>query len=152
MNLNSLGGLREWFGTLEPPDPHALRGVYQAEFVGPAWLRRMAGPTLGMAGLKGWWGKVFDPDKKAENIVARGDALLRALPMELQERESQVDGRPGVVLTYPPGSPFPWRWVVDELRQAGERQLLGLSMVNVGPLRNLTFPFLLHRREDVDGL
>ena len=54
----SLGHLRRLFTSL--PAPVSLAGVYRAEFVGPAWLRTLAPPSLALGGLAGWWGKAFD--------------------------------------------------------------------------------------------
>ncbi|MFZ1466163.1 MAG: hypothetical protein WAV60_19125, partial [Anaerolineae bacterium] len=53
------------------------------------------------------------------------------------------DGRPGVTLTYAPGSPFPFAYVVDELRTIEAGTLLGLSFATVPWLARLPMPFLL---------
>ena len=41
---------------------------------------------------------------------------------------------------------------VDELRQLDERTLLGMTAVDLGPLRRIAFPFTLQSRVSVDGL
>ena len=152
LNQRSLRSFKQLFASLAPPDLLSIQGVHQAEFVGPAWLRRSAGPLLALGGLQNWWGKEFDGSGGGKNIVRRRGSLERVLPMEIQERVSLVDARPGVALTYPPGSRFPWPRFVDELRQLSEGRLLGLGVMNVRWLRKLAFPFLLHSREHVDGL
>ncbi len=138
--------------TLPPPDPLSLQGVFQGEFVGPAWLRRSAKPTLAVGGLGGWWGKEFDGSGSGMNIVQRGESFERVVPMLVKGAVSRIDGKPGVTLIYPPGSPFPLTWIVDELRHLDEGRLLGLTMVNLDWLRRFTFPFLLHHTEHRDGL
>ena len=138
-----LASFRGLFSSLSAPDPNLLRGIYQAEFVGPLWLRLSAGPALALGGLRGWWGKEFAAHGQASNLVRRGKALQQVLPMSVDRRISLIDGKPGVTLIYPAGSPFPWFWIVDELREIDKDHLLGMTLVNRGSLRKLTFPFLL---------
>jgi hypothetical protein len=152
MDKQTLRAHKEWFLSLSPPGPGTLQGVYQAEFVGPGWLQRLAGPALSLVSLKNWWGKVFDGPDRAENLVARGEGLLRTMPIRVDRVPSRLDGRPGVTLVYPRGSPFPWPWIVDELRQVEEGQILGVTLAAIPGLDRLALPFLLRRRRDLDGL
>jgi hypothetical protein len=103
----------------------------------------------GGAGLGGWWGKDFDGQGRIDNILERGGAFRRTLRGEVQRADSLVDGRR---IVYPKGSRLPWTWVVDELRQVGEGELLGMMVLNIDWLPHLAFPFALHAREDIEGL
>jgi hypothetical protein len=73
MNYNSLSlrQFREYFSSLAVPDLASLRGQYRASFVGPAWLRVTAAPGLVPLGFGGWWGKDFNADGTAINILLR---------------------------------------------------------------------------------
>jgi hypothetical protein len=106
----------------------------------------------GGAGLGGWWGKDFDGQGRIDNILERGGAFRRTLRGEVQRADSLVDGRPCQRIVYPKGSRLPWTWVVDELRQVGEGELLGMMVLNIDWLPHLAFPFALHAREDIEGL
>jgi hypothetical protein len=138
----SLSGLRRLFTSL--PAPATLTGVYRAEFVGPGWLRVLAPPSLALGGLAGWWGKAFDGKGRAVNIVVRDGTQRRVLPMTVARVPSLIDGMPGLTLSYPKGSPFPWFWVVDELRRLDEHTFLCMTVIKLRGLRKLAFPFVLH--------
>jgi hypothetical protein len=149
LNEQPLSSFKPLFASLPPPDPHALHGIYRAEFTGPAWLRKTAPIAIALGGLRGWWGKRFDGDRGSHNLVRRGGRLKLSLPITLAAIPSLVDGRTGVTVQYPRACPFPWPWVVDELRQIGEDCLLGMTIVNVAGLRRMAFPFLLHRQANI---
>jgi hypothetical protein len=138
----SLGRLRRLFTSLAAPG--SLAGVYRAEFVGPAWLRTLAPPSLALGGLAGWWGKAFDGQGGAVNIVVRDGTQRRVLPMTIAGIPSLIDGVPGLTLSYPKGSPFPWFWIVDEVRRLDEQTLLCMTVIKPRGLRKLAFPFVLH--------
>ena len=146
INDLSLGAFRSAFAALTAPSLDSLTGDYRAEFVGPAWLRRFAPPGLAITPLAGWLGKSFDGQGNGINLVRRRGVVQRVLPMRAQWLPSAVDGRPGVTLTYAPGSPFPFAYVVDELRTIEADTLLGLSFATVPGLRHLSMPFLLRRQ------
>lgn len=146
LNQQPLGAFKSIFASLSPPEMHSLQGVYQGEFTGPLWLRKTAGPSLLLAGMGGWWGKEFQPDGTGVNLVYRGGQLRPHFAIHLAAMPSLVDGKLGVTVQYPKDNPFPWPLVVDELRSLDETNLLGLTIVNVGLLRKLAFPFLLHHQ------
>ncbi len=135
------------FFSLAPPEISALTGVYRAEFVGPGWLRTLAPLALALGGLRGWWGKAFGEQGDAINIVERGGIQRRVLPMTVVTAPSLLDGKPAVTLHYPPGSRFPWYWIVDELRRLDETTLLCVTLVNLSWVPKAAFPFLLQRVE-----
>lgn len=58
-----------------------------------------------------------------------------------------MDVKPGLTVQYAPECPFPWPFVIDELRCLDENCLLGLTIINLGLLRSLAFPFLLFPQE-----
>ena len=146
----SLSSCRDMFSSKEPPEPALLQGVYQAAFVGPAWLRLSAGPSLALLGLRGWWGKEFDGAGGAINLVSRGTDLVDKYSMRVESAVSLIDHKDSVRLSYPSSNPFPWPWVIDELRQIDQDHLLGMTIVNLAWLRRIAFPFLLRRRQDMD--
>jgi hypothetical protein len=148
MDGKSFRDFRERFDTLEPPE--VLRGVWQGEPVGPGWFRIVAGPSLVIGGLGGWWGKAFDGQGGIDNVVERWGALRRTLPAEVRQAASLVDGKPCLRIAYPKGSRLPWPWIVDELRRIDEGELLGLMVLNIGWLPHLAFPFRLHVREGIE--
>jgi hypothetical protein len=129
-----------------------MSGTYRAKFVGPGWLRATAGPAVAIGGLGGWWGKNLKADGTATNLVQKGENLEPRLSMRLTNTTSVIDGKPALALIYDAGNPFPWPYVVDELRALDPVTFLGMTHVNAGPLRKLAFPFLLEYQEQVDGL
>ncbi|MBZ0253633.1 MAG: hypothetical protein K8I02_09870, partial [Candidatus Methylomirabilis sp.] len=144
----SLAALRARFSELAAPDAAALTGPWRGAFIGPAWLRAVAPRGLALVGLRGWLGKEIAGEKgEAANLVRRGGALARVLPMRLSEAPSLWDGRPCARLSYPRGSPAHWPWVVDELRTLDARRLLGLSFLDLRLARRSPLPFLLVRAE-----
>lgn len=145
INDLSLTDFRRAFALLTAPSVASLTGDYRAEFVGPAWLRRWAPPGLAVTPLAGWLGKAFDDQGNGINLVRRRGVVQRVLPMRAAARPSRVDGRPGVILTYAPGSAFPFPYVMDELRCIDADTLLGLSFVTQPRLGGLALPFLLRR-------
>jgi hypothetical protein len=143
--LNCLG-LFEFprlFAALEPPAPDILRGVFKGSFVGPRWLRGLAGPLLAVTGLGSWWGKDFDQQGNAVNLVLRQGQIQRRFPMLLKEEVSRLDKRPGQSLYYAPQNPLPWPWIVDELRILQPDLLLGMSMLRPPAFKWLALPFVL---------
>ena len=146
MGGDSVRHYKEQFAALDPPE--ALEGVWQGEPVGPGWYLALAGPSLAIGGLGGWWGKDFDGQSGIDNILERDGSFRRTLRGEVRRADSLVDGKPCQRIKYPRGSRPPWTWVVDELRQVGEGKLLGMMVLNIGWLPNLAFPFSLHAEED----
>ena len=139
-----ISALREAFSALERPRTAQLRGRYAAELIGPGWLRRLAPPTLAATGLAHWWGKDFDGNGTASNLVRSDNGHLDTrLETRLVWARSPIDGHPGLLLRYAPDAPLPWRYVVDEVRLLDDGALLGMTMVDVPALRRLPMPFLL---------
>ena len=149
LNKMSLKNFRELFASLGVPDTNSLRGTYHASFVGPAWWRVSANPVLVIAGLGGWWGKEFHDDGTAINIVLRAGKFSTRFPMKFVKARSFVDHKHGLALHYQKGSPFPWMFIVDELRQLDETTVLGMTLTNVAGLRGLALPFILQRTNAV---
>ena len=151
-NLNRLplGAFPGLFHELTPPTVEAMHGRFQAEFVGPGWLRRIAPPGLAPLGLGGWWGKTFDGRGQGINLVRRRGQLVEVIPIKLAEAPSLLDGRIGLNITYPPGSRFPWPIIIDEVRWLDDATLLGLTLVPKAGLHRLALPFLLRKTERED--
>lgn len=152
LNRMSLFDFPGLFASLEPPGVDSLCGLFRGFFVGPGWLRRLAGPLLVVTGLGGWWGKEFDPQGGAINLVWRKGRIERRFPMLLVEQASYIDRKSGLTLRYAPENPFPWPFIVDELRSIQPDLVLGMTMTRLGPLQRLALPFVLQAQESVDGL
>lgn len=141
----SIGALRQLYSTLAEPESAHLPGRWRASFVGPGWLRASAPTAIALGGMPGWWGKQLAAGGQGFNLRRRGAELSPTLALVYGQAPSLVDGRACLAVRYPPGSPFPWTLVVDELRQLERGCLLGLTIVNRGLLKRLAFPFLLER-------
>ena len=141
----SFHDFRTLYATLDTPTMPA--GVWRGRPVGPGWFVTLAGPSLALGGLGGWWGKEFDGQGGIDNLLERGGALQRTLPGRVQEAASLLDGRSCQRIAYPKGSRLPWIWVVDELRQVGEGELLGMMVLNIKWLPRMAFPFTLQAEE-----
>ena len=142
-----LSSFKPLFTTLAPPALASLQGVYRGQFTGPLWLRLTAAPSLVLAGLGGWWGKTFPGDATGLNLVLRHGRLQPCFPIRLALLPSLVDGKPCLAVHYTAECPFPWPHVIDELRCLDDTCLLGLTIINLGFLRRLAFPFLLTPQE-----
>ena len=129
------------------PLPSSLSGTYRGSFVGPGWLRALAGPALLISGLGGWWGKNFREDGAAVNLVQKAGGIEERFPMQLVSTTSAIDGKLTLALNYAQNNPFPWPYIVDELRQLDAETLLGMTYVNRGSLVKLAFPFLIESEE-----
>jgi hypothetical protein len=151
LNSQSLASIRSLFVSLPVPTMGSVAGTHQSEFVGPWWLRQVAGPGLTPLGLEGWWGKQFDAQGDGLNIVRRQGKIATIMPVRLVEMNSFIDGRPGLAVFYPRTSRLPWPWVVDELRRIDKNCLLGMTLVTKYPLKWIALPFLLHAKDTPNG-
>jgi len=151
LNQMSLREIRKLFSTLEPPPVGALVGIFQGFFVGPGILRRIWGPLLALTGLGGWWGKAFDSPGKAVNLTLQHGRFDRRFPMAAVEQISYLDRQPGLALRYQPDTPFPWPFIVDEMRQIEAGRLLGMTLMDIRPFRQAAFPFVLEKQDAGDA-
>lgn len=145
LNQMPLSAFKPLFSTLNFPQIAALEGYHQAEFVGPRWLRRLAGPGLRLGGMSGWWGKLFDLQGRGSNVVREGRGLHPVLPITAHIRPSLIDKKPCAAVVYPDRARWPWPWITDELRWLEEeKSLLGMMIYQGMGLQRLALPFLLH--------
>ncbi len=145
LNQKPLSAFKPLFSTLSSPTIAALEGYHQAEFVGPRWLRRLAGPGLRLGGLNGWWGKLFDIHGQGSNLVQDTGGLHPALPVTAYSRPSCIDDKPCLMVVYPADARWPWPRITDELRWLEEEKtLLGMMIYKGMGLQRFAFPFLLH--------
>jgi hypothetical protein len=152
--LSRRGSVRELQRAFrDAPDPEltALVGTHEAEFAG--WLR-LGGPlSMSLTGMHRWWGKRFrvagagGDTLEGENLLRRRGRLEESIPMRARIGPSRVDGRPAIVISYPPDARWPHRRVRDELRPLDDHTLLGLSFGLPGAPRRGA-PFILHRRDE----
>lgn len=152
LNRLSLLDFPDLFVSLSPPSIGSMSGLYRGKLIGPRWSRRLGGILLVITGLGGWWGKEFDLQGNAINLVWRNREILHRFPMHLVEQKSYIDHKPGLVLRYASSNPFPWPWIVDELRSVTQELVLGMTIAKFGPLNRLPLPFILQPRETIDGL
>lgn len=144
-NRYPLRKFRTLFGALSIPQANSLPGRYHDTFVGPAWLRIAVKPALLITGLGGWWGKEIFQDGTAINIVLRNGKLSRCFPMKVICGKSVLDRQNGLALRYQKGNPFPWMFIIDEIRRIDEITLLGMSRLNIPGLRWFAIPFVLQK-------
>lgn len=152
LNQMSLTAIRRLFTNLDPPETSSLTGIFRGIFVGPGWLRQVWGPLLTVTGLGGWWGKEFDAQGNAINLVLRKGRCERRFPMMIVHQASHLDRKSGLALRYRADNPFPWPFIVDELRRIDSMTVLGMTLADIGPFQRMAFPFTLQSREMVDGL
>ncbi|MTE12605.1 hypothetical protein [Nocardia aurantiaca] len=140
--------LRALFRTAACPDLADVSGRLEAELTGPVLVRAVAPLAFRLTGLGDWWGKDLRSTGTGEVLAGynlagpRGERTTLALRGTVGP--SRLDGRPAVVLTYPPDAPFPWRRVVDELRTLADGTVLGLTFGLPFTPRDGS-PFLLRR-------
>jgi hypothetical protein len=144
LNQRSLRAFKPLFSTLELPAVADLCGVYSGQFVGPRWVRLLAGPTLRLGGLPGWWGKSLDGEGQGTNLLMKRGELVHAVPITLQQVPSRIDDQMSLTVFYPPRASFPLPWVIDELRHLTADTALGMTMITAAGLYRFPFPFLLH--------
>lgn len=150
LNQISIFEFPEYFSSLTAPRANSLQGLYRGDFVGPAWLRRLAGPLLVITRMGKWMGKDIDGEGRAINLVHTKAGIVQKFPMQLVEQESLIDGKPGLALCYSTSNPFPWPWIIDELRSIQPDLVLGMTITQIGPLKRLPLPFVLQSRENMD--
>ena len=151
LNQLSLSEFSEYFSSLAAPRIDSLQGLYRGSFVGPAWLRRMAGPLLVITRMGNWLGKDIDAGGMAINLVRTDEGIVQKFPMRLVEQDSLIDGKPGLALSYEASNPYPWPWIIDELRTIQHDLVLGMTITQIGPLVRLPLPFVLQSRESMHG-
>lgn len=145
LKKQSIGWYRAKFETLDSPTIAEMNGRFRAEFVGPGWLRAIAPPGLAPLGLGGWQGKTFDGSGGGMNLVQRQGEVREIIPIVLKVEKSLINGRSGLNITYPPGTRFPWPWIVDEIRWLDNETILGMTLMTKAGLHRLALPFLLHK-------
>ena len=141
----ALSDIRALYKTLSPASIEDKQGTYQAQFIGPLWIRVSAQPSLFLSGLPGWYGKRFKDAKSATNILIRGQTKTEKLDMQCADHDSLIDGLPTSALSYGAQGPIPWRWVIDEFRRYDDQTLLCMTIIQLPILRHFPFPFLLRR-------
>lgn len=150
VNLGSLSALREAFRAAPEPVHADLVGVFDAQFVGPFWLRSAGPTTMRLGRMAGWCGKRFEADDDGDGVLQGSNRVRReatvsdSVPMTARLTAARLDGRPALVVSYPGDAPFPWPRVTDEFRPFGDGTLLGLTFgIPLAPPGGT--PFLLHR-------
>ena len=152
LNKASLKSICEIYSKSAAQTLRALSGIYQAEFTGPSWLQNVAPASLRLVHFANWWGKRFLSAQHGVNLFYDHRGLREDFPFTVRPMPSLVDGKAGLTVQYEQSAPFPWPHVIDELRFIEQDCLLGMTVVNIGVLRELPFPFLLHFRENLNGL
>lgn len=140
---NTLRGLMRLFESLaepvELPDGQAFDGC----LVGPWWLRMLGLPLLKIGALARWQGKQFGDNKHAYNRVERRGLTELVVPMAVSISPYTRGGGKAIALKYPKKSPFPWNFVLDELRPLGDGNYLGITTMDWPLIRRIPIPFVL---------
>ncbi len=150
LDMGSLGALRGAFRSAPAPTPADLVGEHRGEFVGPLWLRTAAPVMMRLVRMPGWYGKRFalahgQPSTLVGvNLLRAGGQIVDSIAMTAEVGPSRLDGRPALVVSYPPDAAFPWPRVTDELRPFGDNALIGVTFGIPGSLPGGT-PFVLRR-------
>jgi hypothetical protein len=152
LNKALLKSIQEIYSKAPAPTLGALSGIYQAEFTGPSWLQNLAPASLRLVHFANWWGKRFLSAQHGVNLFYDHRGLREDFPFTVNSMPSLVDGKAGLTVQYEQSVPFPWPYVIDELRFIEQNCLLGITVVNIGMLSKLSFPFLLHFWENHNGL
>jgi hypothetical protein len=145
LTKSSISQIQSVYTKLPSANEHARVGDYQAQFIGPWWLRKSAAPSLVLSGLPGWVGKRFIDSNRVTNILLLDGKNIEKFEMQCIEQLSFIDNKPTLALNYGSSAPIPWRWIVDELRQLDENTMLCMTIINLPLLKNFSFPFLLSR-------
>ena len=146
----SFADLQTTFRHAGQPRLDMLVGTHQAWVAGPPWLRAATQQLLDRTGMPGWWGKQFDAAEPGTSVLVGRTltgpppGLSSSLPMTARAGPSRLDGRPALLLGYPPEAGRLWRAVADEVRVVEDGLLIGLSFVDALPLP-WGLPFLLRR-------
>lgn len=140
-------GLQLWeyrriFKTLPPLEREQFEGRFEGLLLGPKPLQRAFQQALKAGGLAGWAGKEFH-DGVGYNLCLREGQEQQVQRMKIQGTvKSVIDGQDTLALTY---FKAPLSVLTDELRAYDAQTILGMTYVNAGPLKHLTFPFALRR-------
>ena len=160
VDRTSLKALQRAYRDAPEPELADMVGDRVAELVGPAWMRAAGPTTMRVGRMAGWCGKRFEPDEDGDGILHGFNRVCPgqgghggvagerqdSVPIVAQLGASRVDGRPAILVTYPPDAPFPWPRVTDEFRRFGEGTLLALTFgIPLAPPGGT--PFLLHRMD-----
>lgn len=150
-DVHSLVAVREAWGAAPAGDLSMLVGEHRAELIGPSWMRLPVPAYLAATGLRGWYGKTFhDPhadtpgELSGANLVCRRGGMVRSMDLVATVEDSDIDGRPAIVVRYRGTRRRPWRDVSDHFRPVGDGILLGISRgLPLSPRGGA--PFLVHR-------
>lgn len=144
--LKSIKSVSQIYCQLPEFDGSECEGAYQAEILGPAWLKTIAKLSLPFSGLPGWCGKRIESEFALNLCRVRGQVQER-VKMSKSTQSSWLDGGECMVLSYDQSAPFLLRPMRDEFRRIDELTLLGLSIYNVPGIKRIPLPFLLRKVE-----
>ena len=148
LNQKPFREFKPFFSGLNAVDPQTLCGRFAAAFVGPGWLRTITPPSLAMLGFRNWCGKRFiDGGLSGENLFGK-DIIREKYPFVTSLNGSVLDDKTSLVIQYSRGCPFPWMYVIDELRQLDETRILGMTILNLKRIPKIPFPFILYPWEN----
>ena len=137
-----LAEYRRIFKTLPPLASEQFEGRYVGLLLGSAAFQRVFRQMLAWGGLAGWAGKEFHGGDGVNLCLRNGDET-RVAPMKVQGTvKSVIDGQVTLALTY---YKYPLALLTDEIRAYDSDTVLGMTYVNVGPLKYFPLPFALRR-------
>lgn len=140
---NSISILTALFESLDDPTEIPVGQKFEGILLGPSWFKLMNSPLLKVGALAGWKGKWFECEGRTLNIVARRTGDEFVVPMDTSIREYSRGSGKVIALDYPGDSPFPWNYILDEIRPLGNGDYLGTTTFRAPFARRIPIPFML---------
>jgi hypothetical protein len=133
----------EQFRHLQAVDEKSAAGAYRTIILGSPLAKLASKVILPLIGFRNWKGKRLLGNGKGINIFKRDGQYVDDILMLTAVGESWLDGKPALILTYPPGAPFFTRYLRDELRQLDDNTLIILGWFDLPFVRNSASAALL---------
>lgn len=145
LDVLDLGQLKAEFAALPEPDTGSLVGRWDGTLVGSPAVVRHSRRLGSLTPLRGWCGKQFVDPHHVVNLVRADGVVREGLSGDVVLGSSRLDGRPAAVVVYRHTAPGPWKGLRGELRVLPGGDLLGMLLLQLGPVRLGPFPYRLHR-------
>lgn len=137
-------GLRRLFGTLEPMTAEALEGTWERRYVGPLLARDITPLAYKVTGVDGWWGCRFEAGS-GTTLHGSRTSPEEVHPLRLREHDSDMDGRPSLMIELPITAGALWRRVTEEPRTLDEKRALVMAIIELPLVGARGWPFLYER-------
>ena len=142
---HDLRGLRRLFRTLEPMSTDALDGTWERRYVGPLLARDFTPLAYKLSGVDGWWGCRFDAEGIGTTLHGSRTEPEERHPLRVREHDSDLDGRPSVMIELPITAGPLWRRVIEEPRRLDEHRALVMAILELPLVGARGWPFMYER-------